>query len=298
MQLYSWQGEAPNFGDELNHLLWPALLPGFFDDDTSKIVLGIGSVLDCRHSRIVTKIVLGAGYGGYQKPPRLDRSWIIHWVRGPRTAVILGLPKILGLGDPAMLLPCVPGLFEIIDARSRSIGFMPHFESLARGAWEAVASMADMTLIDPRWPPKQVLAAIAGCSLLLSEAMHGVIVADALRVPWIALRPQARAHRPKWLDWVGALDLDLSFRPLPASSSREWMETTRPFSGFSTDRWHRPKPVATIEHKFLDRAAAALRAAAATPPALSSDTALRRSQGRMLACLKTVASEHVKVVAA
>lgn len=298
MQLYSWRGAVTNFGDELNHLLWPALLPGFFDDDAAKIVLGIGSVLDCRHSRIVTKIVLGAGYGGYRKPPRLDRSWIIHWVRGPRTAAALALPKALGLGDPAILLPCVPGLVETNDARPGSIGFMPHFESLTRGAWGVAANIAGMTLIDPRWPPEQVLAAIAGCSLLLSEAMHGVIVADALRVPWIALRPQASLHRPKWLDWAGALDLDLQFQPLPASSSREWMETTWPFSGIPAGQWLRSKPVVAIEPKFIERAAAALRAAALAPPTLSSDTVLRRSQDRMLTCLKTFAGEHVRMVAA
>ncbi len=135
MQLYSWRGAVTNFGDELNLLLWPALLPDFFDRDPAGIVLGIGSVLDCRHVRTVKKVVLGAGYGGYRKPPLLDGSWIIHWVRGPHTAAILGLPAGLGLGDPAMLLPCVPGLFKATTAIAPQIGFMPHFESLARGAW-------------------------------------------------------------------------------------------------------------------------------------------------------------------
>ena len=46
MQLFAWEGDARNFGDELNRLLWPRLLPDFFDDDPAELFLGIGSVLD------------------------------------------------------------------------------------------------------------------------------------------------------------------------------------------------------------------------------------------------------------
>ena len=85
-----------------------------------------------------------------------------------------------------MLLP-----WPSADGGGDTIGFMPHFESLARGAWAEAAAAAGITLIDPRGDPAAIIAAIGACRLLLSEAMHGVIVADAMRVPWIALRPLA-----------------------------------------------------------------------------------------------------------
>src|SRR4051812_10412633 len=98
VQLYRWHGAAVhNFGDELNTLLWPRLLPDFFDDDPAEVFLGIGSVLDARHDPMAVKHVAGAGYGGYQALPKLDANWVIHWVRGPRTAHWLGLPPACGL---------------------------------------------------------------------------------------------------------------------------------------------------------------------------------------------------------
>jgi succinoglycan biosynthesis protein ExoV len=218
MILYQWRGSSSNFGDELNTVLWPRLLPGFFDDDPAIRFLGIGSILDCRHPRHALKLVAGAGYGGYEARPVLDDTWVVHWVRGPRTAAVLGLPGSLGLGDPAMLLPHA---LNLPATRDGGIGFMPHFESLARGAWQKVAALVGVTLIDPRLPPLEVLAAIGRCRLVLSEAMHGIIVADALRVPWIAIRPLARIHRAKWQDWAETAQVTPRFATLPASSVAE-----------------------------------------------------------------------------
>jgi hypothetical protein len=104
VQLYQWRGQVRNFGDELNSLLWPALLPDFFDHDPAEIFLGIGSVLDSRHPPGAVKIVAGAGYGGYELPPVINGNWMIHWVRGPITACRIGLPPAYGLGDPASLI--------------------------------------------------------------------------------------------------------------------------------------------------------------------------------------------------
>ena len=121
--------------------------PGQLADDTSDLFLGIGSVLDARHSEGRRKIVAGAGFGGYEAPASLDGSWEIYWVRGPRTAGQLGLRASFGLGDPASLLPLV---HPIARHAIGTVGFMPHFESLVRGAWPQAASAAGVTLIDPR----------------------------------------------------------------------------------------------------------------------------------------------------
>jgi succinoglycan biosynthesis protein ExoV len=287
--LYRWRGAANNFGDELNTILWPALLPGFFDQDPTIRFLGIGSVLDQRHPAGAIKLVAGSGYGGYEREPKLDPNWIIHWVRGPRSAAVLGVPPKLGLGDPAVLLPATLGLTA---AGGQAIGFMPHFESAARGAWRQAAEQAGMQLIDPRDDPMTILQAIGRCKVLLSEALHGVIVADALRVPWIAIRPLARINRAKWGDWADTMELHPRFRDIPASTLSEWAGAS------SLGSWHATRTWLQRQDHFLERvtprrlvarASLALRHAAAADPQLSSDAALDRCRSRMLDAVHSLA---------
>ena len=277
MILCHWRGRAPNFGDELNTLLWPALMPGFFDADPEVRFLGIGSVLDRRHDGPALKVVAGSGFGGYEAKPKLDETWVIHWVRGPRTAAGLGIDPKLALGDPAVL---VPHALDLERRPGMDVGFMPHFESAERGAWQQAAIMAGVRLIDPRDPPEAILAAIASCRLILSEALHGVIVADALRVPWIAIRPLARIHRPKWHDWAMTLDLKPRLNPLPASTLHEWMlaGTLARYPGRRP--WLRPVIQAANNARRTERAAEALSRMTEAEPQLSGASVLDRCQSR------------------
>jgi succinoglycan biosynthesis protein ExoV len=297
--LYRWRGEARNFGDELNTLLWPRLLPDLLDDDPDTLFLGIGSVLDARHDNAVTKVVAGAGYGGYAQAATLDERWVIHWVRGPQTARRLRLSPGCGLGDPAMLLP-LAGLGGPNDGQphgGRPVGFMPHFESVARGAWAEAATLAGVDLIDPRGDPIAILAAIANCRVLVSEAMHGVIVADALRVPWVALLPLAPIHRPKWQDWAEVLEVQIEFQPGCASSLTEWLHASRLSArhrGRRVLQMAEPWLTSVARRRFVGEAARALREAAAAAPQLSSSTALDRSRARMLERLEAVRRDPLR----
>ncbi len=81
-----------------------------------------------------------------------------------------------------------------------------------------------MTYIDPAAPVEDTLDKIRSSRLLITEAMHGAIVADALRVPWIPVRTNPGVLEFKWQDWTASLDLEHEFHALPlldrAASSR------------------------------------------------------------------------------
>jgi succinoglycan biosynthesis protein ExoV len=63
-----------------------------------------------------------------------------------------------------------------------------------------------------------ILEAFSRARLVLTEAMHGAIVADALRIPWIPLAISPEMNRFKWMDWTMAMELPLHFHPLPTPS--------------------------------------------------------------------------------
>jgi succinoglycan biosynthesis protein ExoV len=297
MILYHWRGPHRNFGDELNGELWPRLLPDFFDQNEDTRFLGIGSILDNRHDPRATKLVAGSGYGGYEAGITLDQTWIVHWVRGPRTARHLGLPPDLGLGDPGSLVP-LAGLMP--ERESRDIGFMPHFESAARGAWREVSAITGTTLIDPRDDPKAIIDAISRCRVLMSEALHGIIVADALRVPWIAIRPLAPIHRPKWFDWADTLDLAIAFHPLSPSTALERAHLTR-LSHFHMGRGILHRQAARLRDigrdHHIDRAAHALHAIAGAEPQLSRRVPLDRAQNRMMEAIVRLRRSPTRAIA-
>ncbi len=276
MKIDYFRGRHPNFGDDLNLWLWPRLIPDFFDEDPRVVFLGIGSILgEKQYPPGTRKVVFGAGYvPEYHARPNLDSpDWKVYFVRGPRTARALGMPPELALGDPGMLVGHLVG--EPAAARA-GVSLMPHWESMERGRWPEACRQAGIRLIDPRDPVDTVIEAIRGSETVLCEAMHGAIVADALRVPWVPLLPLNHVHRNKWLDWTETLSLTLSRRRLLPST----LEETR-LGGLR-------KPVtlspfaAGIEERLAALAARRLRALARTEPTLSAESRFRELTSRML----------------
>jgi hypothetical protein len=289
MRLYFYRGLSPNFGDELNQWLLPKVFPGLFDDDASTLFLGIGSVLFDHHPEHCRKVVFGSGYGGYTALPRFDENWHFSCVRGPRTADACGIGRDKVAGDPAIL---IRRFRERTPQSSGRNAFMPHWESAERGNWQGACRLAGLHLIDPRWPVDEVLNAIEGSDTLITEAMHGAIVADALRVPWIPVLPLHASHRLKWFDWAESLDLKLSPYVLWPSSTSEMVMACEQILGrdqrhrsFPIRLWRRSARVALgnrcAESVFAALAAQRLRRLSRLEPFLSSDAALERVLGRL-----------------
>lgn len=202
-----WHCVNRNFGDALNPWLWNRLLPGFLDRDASTLFVGIGTILDGRVPAEPTKVVFSSGTG-YGPPPQLDDRWHFFCVRGPLTAGRLGLPADRAVTDGAALLPLV---FDGTRQRRRGIAFMPHHFSKQHYDWRPLSRRLGLTYLDPDAPVSRLLEQIAGAELVLTEAMHGAIVADTLRVPWVALSIYEHINGFKWDDWCQSMEV--SYRP-------------------------------------------------------------------------------------
>lgn len=208
MKLYYFDGKTRefkigNFGDDLNPWLWDRLLPNVFDRNDETIFVGIGTLLNDRLPKEAQKLIFGSGVG-YGNLPQVDNTWKTYFVRGHLSAAALELDANLGLTDPAIL---VCNLWESPQEKSFKWSYMPHYhEEIFNGnAWREICESIGIQYINPTAPIEKVLSQIDSSEILLTEAMHGAIVADALRVPWVAVRTKKDILSFKWNDWLSTL---------------------------------------------------------------------------------------------
>lgn len=229
MKLYYYKDILGNFGDDLNPWLWSRLLPGVVDvqnpvlhPDSSElprsegpIFIGIGTLLNTRVPPAPQKVVLGSGTG-YKEPARIDESWTVYCVRGPMTAKTLGLDNHMAIADPALLIRN----FKWPNHKIYRLSYIPHHISIKQKSgidWLAICHDLGVHMIDPTGPPEDVIAQVAQSETVMTESLHGAIVADALRVPWCPCNFHEGINSFKWKDWC----LSVGVAYVPVLSSRK-----------------------------------------------------------------------------
>ncbi|RZM32563.1 MAG: hypothetical protein EOP67_27045, partial [Sphingomonas sp.] len=204
MHIVYYKDAVGNFGDDLNELIWPRVLPDDVRSAPDTVLVGIGSLLDEARFRGVETVgkrvfVMGSG-AAYGRLPDDSARWTYCAVRGPLTASVVGHPSA-AVTDSAALLANLPDLVPR-SARADEILFMPHHRTLVNSNWQAAAERAGMTFVDPQWTPDRILACYGRAKLVVTEAMHGAIVADTLRIPWIPVMISPEVSIFKWRDWA------------------------------------------------------------------------------------------------
>lgn len=202
-------GGVPNFGDQLNLWLWPRVIPELQNTHTNGIFLGIGTILTNDIPVSPRYFICGSGTWGHTPRLRLTDRHAVYFVRGPLTADRLGLDRTIGITDPAALLRAV---YSADQTRRSGIALMPHYATEQAGLWSAVAEDLGFRYIDATAPCSVVLQQISQSELLITDAMHGAIAADALRVPWIPFEAYRRKRQFKWHDWCESLGM--TFDPI------------------------------------------------------------------------------------
>ena len=179
-----WHCVNRNFGDALNPWLWNRLLPGFLDRDASTLFVGIGTILDDRVPAEPLKVVFSSGTG-YGPPPPARRPVAFLLCARAAHRQPAGAARRSG-GDrrgsaPAAGLRRDPAAGAEASPSCRTISA----SSTTIGRPSAAGSGSPTSIPTRRCP---------ACSnrsrapkLVLTEAMHGAIVADTLRVPWVAV---------------------------------------------------------------------------------------------------------------
>lgn len=310
MKPYYWESQHGNFGDDLNLWLWDFLLPGFRDVHEEILLVGVGTVLNrALLPDGVRKLVIGSGFGYGTLPDMRDpKEWDIRCVRGPLTAGKIGIAPELGIVDPAVMVAEMPEFQNLPKLHKRS--FVPHWESAIAGMWPVTCGTVGLHYIDPRGEAKSVIREIAQSELIIAESMHGAILADAFRVPWVAVTTSESINSFKWNDWASTVGVHYQPRHVPVSSRAEAMIKGERFwgMGFEAQTLADVPNLRPVDHNvmvaaaeprqtFLRSAAKQVLAAPSTlalwqairaAPQLSSDGRLAERKDRFLEALAAV----------
>lgn len=232
MELYYFKSPKGNFGDDLNPWLWPQIFS--FDDisfNEDCIFLGVGSILHANNKNIVNlpdkkKIVFGTGIRPLREynSLKIDDSWDFRFLRGPLSRFYLG-NRFKYISDAAYALMQTNFYEEVREVKKKyKLSFMPYFHSVGIVDWKKICEKAGIHYISPfsENGVEFTMREIAASEYIISEAMHGAIISDILRVPWHRLifsTPFTEGERIsdfKWTDWLQSIDVfcdQVSFIP-------------------------------------------------------------------------------------
>lgn len=211
-----------NFGDDLNPWLWPQLMGSeIFKKQDGVYFVGIGTVLtkkrlDIQLADAKEIVIFSSGAWGDDSLVLSDKCKV-YGVRGPRTAKKLGLDKSLAIGDGAYLLRNI----QLAPVEKKiDIGFIPHHGSEQYVDWQLVCDQLGIQFISAKQPVETFLVQLRSCRKIVTEAMHGAIASDAMRIPWIAVKFSPLFSEEKWYDFTECMEIELKFHKLTFISQK------------------------------------------------------------------------------
>jgi len=214
MKLVYWSSEAGNVGDDLNPWLWPRVFgTDFFQKCADDRFVGIGSILSSTGGLLARNrpnVIFGSGI----RSPRFSLEsrrypMDIKFVRGPISSFVLGGCK--WISDPAILAPLYTSN-RPASSTDQKVGFIPHI-STDEGFVKDLCQRFNMVLVSPNLKPQLFFDALFDCSRIITEAMHGAILADSFRLPWRGIRittgyNEGLTSLVKWNDWMLSLGIE------------------------------------------------------------------------------------------
>jgi succinoglycan biosynthesis protein ExoV len=219
MKYIYYQDPNGNFGDDLNGWLWPF----FFGEENLEndyAFLGIGSILFNNFELInkikdQRKIVFGTGIRPTYESFNIDKSWDIKFLRGPLSSYALN-NEFDFITDAAYTIRLLDSFKALQNSNKKyEVSVMPYFKSVNLFDWKSICDKLGFHYISPLSENgvEFTLSEIASSKFLITEAMHGAILADALRVPWnryvltTPITEGSMVSEFKWMDWLYSVGL-------------------------------------------------------------------------------------------
>ena len=263
----------PNFGDQLNLTLLEKLFQkkGNLSHPTKAQLCMIGSILEpliinkptfkgtLKKNIFPPLAIFGSGF--LTDPKQSKESYVrkleVCATRGKLTRDRLSknlhrdLSKI-PLGDPGLL---TSKIFDPSTVNKKfQVGIIPHMHNWEDTLLNKLKSKVDNSIIiNPLDTVENVIKQISQCETILSNAMHGLIVADSLGIPnkRLILTKELNGGIYKFHDYYSAFDMEtlpqvLDLRDATDAEIASSIENIKKDYSISYDQIHE------IQHKLLE----------------------------------------------
>ena len=199
---------VPNVGDLLNPYMIPKMTGCKVvraQSDVRNHIRAVGSVLGSASPR---SFIWGSGSIDGKPPRKTVDPAKIFALRGEGTLALcrdrFGLRNPVPLGDPAILMP---QLYNPEVASRYRVGLVPHFLD-----FDFVSGIAEgmdgVTVLDVGQEAEPFVDDLKQCEFVMSSSLHGLILADAYRIPnaWVKFTSDLTGDRWKFEDYFGTTD--------------------------------------------------------------------------------------------
>lgn len=238
VKLFWWKGkEYPNLGDELSRLILERIygLTVQYSTLHGADMLSVGSVLGMAldHEAVPKRTkplhVVGSGVMHHLERNPLPECLQFHSVRGAITRSALGSrdTESVSLGDPGLL--CAD-IYSPERKPSGKIGVILHHSRLHDGGWRRRFDHLPVKLLDIRTEDYDDFAQqMAACDIILSESLHGLILADAYGIPntWLSFGRLHSGGNIKFFDYFSTVGRDclLKVSGVPHNVEQVWQNS-------------------------------------------------------------------------
>ena len=225
--VYYWKSKLNNFGDELNVFLLNKISHKDIKHISEKkihnsksVISFIGSILKPNFKLNRKLVIMGSGF--IEVPKKINYDFKkIYFVRGPLTREILinnqiECPDLYC--DPGLLLPFF--YKKKVISKKYDLGIIPHYKDKSTSNFiNLLFKVSDnVNIIDIQGPIEQVISEINSCTHIVSSSLHGLITADAYRIPslWIEFSENVKGKGFKFNDYYRSLGYKIS-KPIKIS---------------------------------------------------------------------------------
>lgn len=178
-----------NFGDELNTILLSNLFPNQIHNRVKLFQANfsaIGSIIERLDSTGNADFTIwGSGFRS-EKSIFNNNHFRVLAVRGKFSASKMKISKNVAIGDPAILMSVI--LPKSFESGSKKPVFAPHFSFFYQKKNKYLISQISKNGYQILWPntnPSTGLEVIRDASVVISSALHPLIVADSYNIPAI-----------------------------------------------------------------------------------------------------------------